>query len=103
MDQDVDPLAPIVGDVVNLLERPCDALARAQVCGHHVESGRQCGFGRPAPQIAGHADHVPALPGQALGERTPDSASDPRDYQCPSVDADDYRGPRFAAPAHASR
>jgi len=87
MDQDVDPLAPIVGDVVNLLERPCDALARAQVCGHHVESGRQCGFGRPAPQIAGHADHVPALPGQALGERTPDSASHPRDYRGALCDA----------------
>jgi hypothetical protein len=72
---------------MNLLERPCDALARAQVCGHHVESGRQCGVGRPAPKIAGHADHVPAVPRQALGERTPDSASHPRDYRGGLCDA----------------
>jgi hypothetical protein len=32
VDQDVDPLAPFLCDVVNLLERLCDALARAQVC-----------------------------------------------------------------------
>ena len=52
MDQDVDPLARFVGDIVNLYERPGDSLARAEVCGHDVESGRQCGSGRPATKVA---------------------------------------------------
>jgi hypothetical protein len=52
MDQDVDSLALFVDDIMNLLERPDDAIARAQVCYHDVESGRPCCSGCPAAQIA---------------------------------------------------
>ena len=42
-------LALFVGDVVNLLERPCDALARAQVCGHDVEAAGSAALAAQPP------------------------------------------------------